>query len=195
MNEKIYPHSKEFAQENNQMAAYQESNEMNKLCAKAIDTAIQESNYELYHYDLKTAFKSVTEEYSSDRVNWVLASAMQDTDHDGRFSDTNRNWGAVFNVPDEQRRGYYLETHPAILGGFINIARKEHIAKTKENSEQRPSIVEELKSAKEAVENTAPKDRSEKIKKQKGNRNGEKNITKLSRRIKKTYRTTRRRHN
>ena len=78
---------------------------MNKLCAKAIDTAIQESNYELYHYDLKTAFKSVTEEYSSERVNWVLASAMQDADHDGRFSDTNRNWGAVFNRSEERRVG------------------------------------------------------------------------------------------
>lgn len=121
-NKAVYPHSIETAQENNEFDLYHESVRLNRECAEAIDKAIQDSNYELYHYDLKTAATAVMDEYGADRVAWVLANILQNHDYDGRFSHIHKEWAKDFELPAEPR--YVCNTHPAVLDGFIHRVRQ-----------------------------------------------------------------------
>ena len=48
-------------------------------------------------------------------------------DWDERFSPANKEWAARITVADseERRCGYTVESHPAVLNGFITQTRKE----------------------------------------------------------------------
>jgi len=113
---------------------YRQSNKLNAECAAAIDKAVRDSNYELYHYDLKTAAKTVIAEYGAERVNLVLASVVQDQNYDGRYSRSNKEWAKTFEVPETK---VYLKTHPTIVDGLIDRFR--------EVAAEKPSVMETLK--------------------------------------------------
>lgn len=122
----IYYNSLEVAQGNGELEQYYESRNENIVCARAIDSAITDSNYELYHYDLGSAAQKMIEEYGMERVKLVLANTVDYMDYDGRFSTDNKKWGAAIFVHDGDKRNrssYLLKTHPAILDGFINRVR------------------------------------------------------------------------
>ena len=135
----VYTHSPATARENNELDKYRESNRLNKECAGAIDQAIKDSNYELFHYDLKTAAKTVTDIYGADRVAWVLANTVQRQHYDGRYSSTNQAWAKGFDIPKDSAGT--LNTHPTIIDGFINRFREAATEKEK----QKPSIIKALK--------------------------------------------------
>lgn len=152
-NKKVYLHSFDVAEKNGEIEKYHESGRLNGDCAKAVEKAITDSNYELYHYDLKTAAKKVITEYGSERVNMVLANTLQYKDCDGRFSRDNKEWAKTIPLPDieHNRRSYFIaDTHPAILDGFINHVRREQTRK--------PSITGQLKEAATRQKNAPKKD-------------------------------------
>lgn len=64
----VYPYSADYARDRGELLAYRESNHINRECAATIDKAINDSCYELYHYDLKSAVKSVIAAYGEKRV-------------------------------------------------------------------------------------------------------------------------------
>ena len=59
------------------------------------------------------------------RIAWVLANTLQQKNWDGRFSSQNRAWAAQFPVPNEDRViQYIVESHPAVLNGFVSEYRE-----------------------------------------------------------------------
>ena len=95
--------------------------QQNAVIARAIDKAVQESNYDTFHYNLKGAAEKVIGEYGAGRVNAVLANVLLTHDYDGRYSGENKRWAQGFDiVPDN---GVFCDTHPHVLDGFIDRAR------------------------------------------------------------------------
>lgn len=120
---KVYRYSADVARENGELDLFRESGKTNRACAQAIDKAVQESNYKLYHYDLPTAAKKVMGAFGAERVQWVLARALQNSKWDGRYSDNNKEWAASFPLPTIQYADAVINTHPAILDGFVSQVR------------------------------------------------------------------------
>ncbi len=73
--------------------------------------------------------KGVIETYGMDRVMLVLANTVQLQDWDGRYSPRNKEWAKT--IPnynsDTVRVGYAVNSHPAVLNGFIDLVREEHL--------------------------------------------------------------------
>ena len=64
--------------------------------------------------------------YGEERMNYVLASTVQTSESDGRFNPDNKAWakGISVNNSDEDRRKFYVTSHPALLDGFITAYRR-----------------------------------------------------------------------
>ena len=127
MNTAIYPHSASYAKEHGALEQYRASNRANLQCKEAIEAAVRE------HFDgiylSHDAAKGVIETYGLDRVMLVLANTVQLQDWDGRYSPRNKEWAKT--IPnynsDTVRCGYALNSHPAVLNGFIDLVREEHL--------------------------------------------------------------------
>jgi hypothetical protein len=132
----VYKHPPEIARENGELEQYRLNNKLNKDCAAAIDKAIADSNYEPFHYDLKTAAKTVLAEYGAERVDWVLANTIQKQHYDGRYSSANKKWAKDFDIP-EKASSFFCNAHPTLLDGFIDRKRESML--------ENPSLLESLK--------------------------------------------------
>lgn len=123
----IYQFSSEYAMQHGEMDACKASREANTACARAIDEAIKDSQIDPYHYDLKAAAKSVIEQFGYERVNWVLAGCIKQSFNDGRYSRANKDWADRFPIPNDKYSGFYTNTHPTVLDGFVDKVRTSHI--------------------------------------------------------------------
>jgi len=130
----IYKFSADHALDNDEIQAFHESRNLNIECGRAIDKAITASNYEQYRYDLKGAARAVIDEFGADRVAWVIASNVNDASYDGRFSSANKAWANGFETP---KPDIYLQTHKAVLDGFVD---KFRVVK-----KEKPSLMAALK--------------------------------------------------
>ena len=92
-------------------------------CKNAIEQAIAEK-FDGYTLPGDTA-EGVIRQYGKERVELVLANTIMHLSHDGRFSPDNKEWAKSL-MPDEdwQTRDYIVTSHPAILDGFTNQARR-----------------------------------------------------------------------
>lgn len=130
MDHPIYRQSFEYASQHGESDAWRASIQRNQVCARAIDKAVSESNYDTYHYDLKGAAEKVIGEYGIDRVNAVLANVILTHNYDGRYSGENKRWAQEFDIaPDNQ---VFCNTHPYVLDGFIDKARAVTAEREKE---------------------------------------------------------------
>lgn len=144
----VYPHSGEYAVENGEIELYRASRKANYACKEAIEQAIRE-NFDGMH--LNSGFEQkLFEDFGVDRVQLILASTLQVLEYDGRFSRDNKEWAKSVPVPEDKDsssfdRNRYLavNSHPAVLDGFVNQVRKA-IAAAREQPEQKPSIKEQL---------------------------------------------------
>lgn len=139
----LYLHDVHYARENNEMELYRASFHANVACRDAIDTAIHE------HYDgnrLGTAaVTQVVEQFGMDRVLHVLAATARYKEWDGRISSEHKEW--AFHQPDpdptEHCVNYVIHaSHP----GLVNLLMKQ--TREMATEQQRPSVIEQLKSAK-----------------------------------------------
>ena len=81
--------------------------------------------------------------YGEERMNYVLANTVQMSDGDGRYSPGNKAWAKEINInnAEDDRRTFYVNSHPAVLDGLITAYRryvkefKEQLDK-EENKEQ-----------------------------------------------------------
>lgn len=71
--------------------------------------------------------------YGEERMNYVLANTVQMSDSDGRYSPDNKAWAKEINInnAEDDRRTFYVNSHPAVLDGFITAYRK-HVKEFKE---------------------------------------------------------------
>ena len=110
------------------------------------------------------AVKSVVGKFSEERVSHVLANTIQQKDWDTRFSNSNRSWASAFPMfePQDRRREYTVESHPAVLDGFVSLFREERrqSGNSLRRQQKKPSI-RELLAARPAPQKPAsrPKDR------------------------------------
>lgn len=120
----LYTNSLHYAQMHNEVTEWRNSHKANIECARAIESAINR-DFKDNHLDHDCA-KSVIDQYGFDRVNYILRYTLKNSQHDLRFSDNNRKWGAdLFIYEDEKRHEYHVNSHPVVLNGFIDEARDE----------------------------------------------------------------------
>ena len=126
----VYHHSAAYAREHNELEQFRESHRANIDCKLSIEKAIAR-HFDGYRLE-KKAIEEVIEQYGPERIGLVLAATIQTKAWDGRFSTANKDWAFTFDFPEAQteagidrRDQYAVTTHPAILDGFINLARQE----------------------------------------------------------------------
>lgn len=121
----VYPHSAAYAREHGELEQYRASNNVNLQCKESIEAAVRE------HFDgmylSHDAAKGVIETYGMERVSMVLSNTVQLQDWDGRYSRRNKEWAKTIpnDNPETVRCGYALNSHPAVLDGFIDLVREE----------------------------------------------------------------------
>ena len=92
-------------------------------CKDAIEKAIAEK-FDGYTLPRDTA-EGVIRQYGKERVEIVLANTITHLFHDGRFSQNNKEWAeSLVPSADWQTRDYIVTSHPAVLDGFTNQARR-----------------------------------------------------------------------
>ena len=125
----VYKGTLEQAMGERDVDAYLDSRKLNLDCKKAIEEAIRE-NFDGLHLK-QDAAKEVVERFGEERMNFVMANTIRELSHDGRFSRQNKDWAEHIEVPENVSRGrnlnldYVIESHPAVLDGFIDMARAE----------------------------------------------------------------------
>ena len=149
-------------QEHGELEQYRASNNVNLQCKEAIEAAVRK------HFDgmylSHDAAKGVIETYGMERVSLVLANTVQLQDWDGRYSRRNKEWAKTIpnENPETVRCGYALNSHPAVLDGFIDLVREEQQrSRTQGEKTQppRPSVRDKLKQELPSHKPAAPKKR------------------------------------
>ena len=125
----VYMGTLEKAMQERNVDAYLDSRKLNIDCKNAIEQAIAEG-FDGMRLNPDTAV-SVVEKYGEERVAFVLANTLKQLSHDGRFSRQNKDWAEHIEIPENINQGknlnqdYVIESHPAVLDGFIDMARAE----------------------------------------------------------------------
>lgn len=126
----IYPYSAAYAREHGETEAYRQSKKENISCRDAIEEVIRRQ-FDGMHL-ASDAAKVVLEEYGAERMSYVLANNVRHFSWDNRFSVENRKWAEsipVFEDQDpwgeERNVDFVVNSHPAVLDGFINLLREE----------------------------------------------------------------------
>ncbi len=122
----LYLGSVEEAIEAGELELWRTSFRANEACADAIRTEISKC-YDGAYLDTSCVGK-VVKRFGQERVQFVLANTLRELDYDGRFSQRNKDWGMKIPVPPDKRHNcsFIVNTHPAILDGFISAFRKEY---------------------------------------------------------------------
>lgn len=123
----LYRHSFENAEQSGEIEAYRESQKENIRCKNAIEKAIAD-NFDGYYLS-DTAVRTALADFGYDRTMWVLAVSILNKNDDGRFSHENKEWARSVIPPyisQKEMREYCVDSHPAVLNGFIDEVRKEY---------------------------------------------------------------------
>ncbi len=92
-------------------------------CKNAIESTIAEK-FDGFILPRNTA-DAIVNEYGMECVEFVLANTIRHFDYDGRFSLNNKEWAKGIVAENEwQNNDLILSTHPAVLDGFTNQARR-----------------------------------------------------------------------
>lgn len=120
----VYMNTGAYARRHDELEAYRESSKANVACKEAIELAIQKAFDGFYL--AKDCELPVVNAFGLERVRAVLAMTLRAKTHDGRFSRDNISWALGYPVPEEPDKNiwYVVQTHPAVLEGFINRIRK-----------------------------------------------------------------------
>ncbi|MBQ8162047.1 MAG: DUF3849 domain-containing protein [Clostridia bacterium] len=126
----VYHQSAAYAREHGELEQYRQSHHANIDCKRDIEKTVS-AHFDGMRLDRKAAAE-VLERFGAERVALVLAATVQAKSWDGRFSAANKDWAFSFDFPDavnemgfDRRHDYAVETHPAVLDGFINWVRQE----------------------------------------------------------------------
>ncbi len=119
----LYLGSISEARRYNELDKWRASHEQNIACKRAIEEAIRKGFDGMYLNG--DCAQSVIDSFGFKRVGWVLANTLQQKKDDGRFSPRNKEWAAgTFIPPSDRNYDFTVESHPAVLDGFVNLFRK-----------------------------------------------------------------------
>ena len=120
----IYREMANYAYEAAELDAYRASLDANMACKEAIEAAISE-NYVDYRLSTRVAVETVLEQFSEERVQYVLANTVQHNLHDGRYHAENKDWAGKISVCEENSESYIVsQVHPGLVNLFINQFRE-----------------------------------------------------------------------
>lgn len=120
----LYTGTREQARKDGLVKLWRESFKANVECKIAIESAIRRS-FDSMHLAHGCA-SGVLDEFGAERVKYVLAATLQDKDYDGRFSRNNKAWGKQTEIAcDSANYEFVVNSHPAVLDGFIDQFRQE----------------------------------------------------------------------
>lgn len=107
-------------------------------CKNAIESTIAEK-FDGFILPRNTV-DAIVNEYGIACVEFVLAKTIRHFDYDGRFSPNNKEWAKGIVAENEwQNNDLLLSTHPAVLDGFTNQARR-YINVLREKEQERITI-------------------------------------------------------
>ena len=116
----VYREMANYAYEAGEMDAYRASHDANMACKEAIEAAISE-NYVDYRLSTRVAVETVLEQFSEERVQYVLANTVQHNLHDGRYHAENKDWAGKISVCEENSEFFIVsQVHPGLVNLFIN---------------------------------------------------------------------------
>ena len=141
----IYRETANYAYEADELESYRASLAANVECRKAIEAAIS-SNYGDNRLDADAAVKSVLEQFSPERVRYVLANTIQQKDFDGRIPQPLKEWAKSVEVcPENASRFLVDKPNPGLTALFVDAFRQQTEPQkevTSEKTEERdPEVV------------------------------------------------------
>ncbi|MCD7956154.1 MAG: DUF3849 domain-containing protein, partial [Lachnospiraceae bacterium] len=143
-----------YAREHGELEQYRESRRLNVACKEAIEKAVAD-NFDGMHLN-PGAVKPVIDQFGEERVAYVLASTIQMKDWDGRFSPSNKEWAASVPIGEaispfgnDRRLEWTVESHPAVLDGFVRMFREEVQEQAREQEAEKPLTADEITNFKE----------------------------------------------
>ena len=141
----IYRETANYAYEAGELESYRASLAANVECRRAIEAAIS-SNYGDNRLDADAAVKSVLEQFSPERVRYVLANTIQQKDFDGRIPQPLKEWAKTVDVcPENASRFLVDKPNPGLTALFVDAFRQQTEAQkevTSEKTEERdPEVV------------------------------------------------------
>ena len=123
-NTPLYRGTAEQARRENQLQLWRDSFQANILCRIAIENEIRQ-HFDGMHLDRGCAGR-VLDQFGEARVKYVLSATLQELDSDGRFSRSNKEWGRQTEIiPSTRNYEFAVQSHPAVLDGFISDFRAE----------------------------------------------------------------------
>lgn len=152
----LYTETGQYALEHGEIAEYKESRRVNGECKQEIDRLIGE-NHDGEH--LKKEFvKGLIDKYGAERLAYVFATTIRESDWDRRYSAENRKWAESIVISDEQheRSELHLAAHPILVNAIADEIRKEYEKRKDDEKEDLSSISEQNNEEKESrdMENT-----------------------------------------
>ena len=125
----VYYEPFSYAKENDEVDLYRTSYRLNSECKQAIHEAIADNYDGMYLGD--GAVDQVVRQYGMERVGYILANTLHHKSYDGRFSHGNKEWAEQVSTPEHNadrmtfRTDWVVDSHPAILDGFVTMFRGE----------------------------------------------------------------------
>lgn len=138
----LYKHTAAYALEHGELEQYRAFLQANIACKNAVEAAIRQ-HFDGMHLN-EAAVTEVMGAYRKERVCYVVANTIQQKSWDERFSSSNKEWAAQFEIgaavrPDYDSRGaFVVDSHPAVLDGFTGLLRREC---------EKPSLYERMEKA------------------------------------------------
>ena len=136
----VYYEPFSYAKENDEVDLYRTSYRLNSECKQAIHEAIADNYDGMYLGD--DAVDQVVRQYGMERVGYILANTLHHKSYDGRFSHSNKEWAEQVSTPEHNvermtfRTDWVVDSHPAVLDGFVTMYRDELEAQKKLEQEQ-----------------------------------------------------------
>ena len=132
----IYRETANYAYEAGELESYRASLAANVECRRAIEAAIS-SNYGDNRLDADAAVKSVLEQFSPERVRYVLANTIQQKDFDGRIPQLLKEWAKSVEVcPENASRFLVDKPNPGLTALFVDAFRQQTEAQKDVTSEK-----------------------------------------------------------
>ena len=138
----VYRETANYAYEAGELDAYKVSRDANMACRDAIEAAIN-NNYSNNRLASENAVESVLEQFSPERVEYVLANSIQQKEHDGRIHHSLKDWAKDIQVcPDHAQYCIVDRVNPGLLGLFVTEFNRQMDVAEREAEEGRdPEVV------------------------------------------------------
>ena len=132
----VYRETANYAYEAGEMDAYRASLAANVECRRAIEAAIS-SNYGDNRLNADAAVKSVLEQFSPERVRYVLANTIQQKDFDGCIPQPLKEWAKSVEVcPENASRFLVDKPNPGLTALFVDAFCQQTEAQKEVTSEK-----------------------------------------------------------